>query len=282
VKDAIVDRMRERCGGQRPSIDKQDPDIKIHLFINNNRCTLSLDSSGDSLHRRGYRPHGTAAPLKENLAAGLLMLAGYDGSEPLFDPMCGSATFLLEAAMIARHIAPGLLREVPFGFQHWPDFDRDLLSQVFDEAESKILPQAPQPIVGMERDRKAYGLARTAIANAGLSEDIRVSLADAFQQSEGSHMKADHGLVITNPPYGVRLEFEDEARVVAIHKRLGDLFKKQFSGWRGAVITASDAGAKSIGLKPKRRFPVKNGGLDSRFMIYELYQGTKRRHNVEA
>ena len=210
VKDAIADRLRERYEGERSSIDTKDPDIKVNIFINNNRCILSLDSSGEALHRRGYRQATGAAPIKENLAAALLLMAGYDGSQPLFDPMCGSGTFLTEGALIALHFAPGLLRE-RFGFFGWPDFDHELWQSLKEEAHAQILRKLPRPIEGSDRDAQAVEKALENARAAGVSKfvNVRRSVLDLARPPQSSPQKSGGvtggGIMVVNPPYGERM-----------------------------------------------------------------------------
>lgn len=277
AKDAVCDRFRERTG-RRPSIDKERPDLRIHLFINNDRCILSIDSSGESLHRRGYRVDGSFAPVRENLAAALLLKAGYDGSKPLFDPMCGSGTFLIEAALIAQRRAPGLNRD-RFGFMGWPDFDPKLWQQVRREATAALRPLADlPPIVGTEIDTRTVEAARANAGAAGLSSAIKILHRDFRTLTDRAALfpeGGEDGFLITNPPYGERLGVD--ADLVALHRDLGDLFKKVFSGWTAHVLSANLEAAKFIGLKASRRHPLLHGGLDSRLLRFDLYQGTRKK-----
>ncbi len=286
AKDAVCDRLRGLWDGVRPSIDKRNPSVRIHLYINNNRCILSLDSTGISLHRRGYRPADVIAPLKENLAAGLLIDAGYTGQGPLYDPMCGSGTFLIEAALIARNIAPGLLRKDPFGFQQWVDYNEALFNEELDRAESLVLETVPAPIVGTEIDPLAYALCQESIEDAGLSDTIRIMRKDCFRIASTADLfgtaTLEGGIIVTNPPYGERLEEENPEGVIALHTELGDLFKKVFSGWAAHILTGSVPGAKSVGLKTAKKTAVRNGGLPAKFLRYELYAGTRRGHTNMA
>jgi len=263
VKNAIVDQQRHQFG-QRSSIDIQNPDLQINVHIYQDRCTLSLDSSGTSLHRRGYRPAMGLAPLKETLAAALLHMAEWEPTLPFLDPLCGSGTLPLEASLKALNIAPGLFRQ-QFAFEKWRDFDKELWEQLLEEAENSKLPNLKALIAGSDRDPDILKQARL---NA---EQCRVADKVTFTQTELSHLEApaDCGVIICNPPYGERL---GEAKELGdFYKLLGDVFKQRFKGWTAFVLTGNKELAKRVGLKPSRRIPVYNGSIACTLLKYELY-----------
>jgi putative N6-adenine-specific DNA methylase len=261
VKKAIVDRQWKQFG-TRSSVDRDRPDVSINLHVHNDQAVISLDSSGDSLHRRGYRPAVGAAPLKETLASALLALAEYDPSLPLVDPMCGSGTIAIEAGLIARNIAPGLFRE-EFGFMGWEDFDAALWDRICDEAIAEQRP-APALIEASDIDLHAIGHARHNAELCGLESTIQ------FRERDVRDLQApsDRGMVICNPPYGERLGEVEELGV--FYKQFGDVLKQQFKGWVAYILTTKPL-SKRVGLKAAKRFPIDNGGLACTLLRYELY-----------
>ncbi|MGB7058487.1 MAG: THUMP domain-containing protein [Geitlerinemataceae cyanobacterium] len=263
VKNAIVDQQRRQFG-KRSSVDTENPDLQINAHIYENHCTLSLDSSGNSLHRRGYRPAMGLAPLKETLAAALLELAEYDPNLPFIDPMCGSGTLPLEASLKALNIAPGLFRE-QFAFMNWQDFDRLLWRQLFQEALDLQLPELPALIWGSDRDGMAIENARTHAQNCGVSEFVKLTRMELSQVEA----PGDRGLLICNPPYGERLGNSEE--LGELYKQLGDIFKQRFKGWTAFILTGNKELAKRVGLRASRRIPVENGAISCTFLKYELY-----------
>lgn len=263
VKNAIIDQQREQFG-DRSSVDTEDPDVLINAHIHDNRCILSLDSSGHSLHRRGYRPAMGKAPLKENFAAGLLELAEWTPDLPLVDPLCGSGTFVIEGALKSMNFAPGLFQG-DFGFQHWPDFDAELWQELLNEAEYAAKDTIQQPIVGQDRDEMVIQQAWTNAENCGVADHIKL----ACRQLEDVEAPADHGVVICNPPYGVRLGADEDLEL--LYKTIGDMFKQRFTGWTGYILTGNADLAKKVGLRASRRFVVYNGGIECRLLKYELY-----------
>ena len=262
TKDAIVDRIRESCG-QRPNVDTASPDVRINVHLHKNVCTISLDSSGDSLDRRGYRLERNEAPLRETLAAAVVSLTGWDGSIPLADPMCGSGTIPVEAALLAAHIPPGFQRQ--FGFQRWLDFDDALWGDICAEAETGIRKLPVGLITGYDLDSKALALARRNTAKAGLEAQIHY-FHTALQEFQP---EGDKGVVIINPPYGMRLGEEDDLR--ELYCQIGDVMKKRCRGWTGYVLTGNLELAKYIGLKASRRFVLFNGAIECRLLKYDLY-----------
>jgi len=271
TKDAIVDQLRERTG-QRPSIDTKNPDIRLHLRMLENEVILSLDAAGDSLHRRGYRQGTNEAPLNEVLAAGLVLLSGWDQKSPLVDPMCGSATILTEAGLLAQRIAPGLFHQGKFGFESWPDFDAALWERVRREAAAQRLEEPQAYLAGSDLDPRVIQAASANVEAAGLDECIRLSVRDMREATPPKNQPP--GLLITNPPYGERIG--EEAQMAALYQTLGDTLKTNFEGYEAFVFTGNLDAAKHIGLKAARRIPLFNGPIDCRLLKYELYRGSRR------
>ena len=263
VKDAIVDRIRARSG-RRPSVALKTPDLRINLHLVRNQCRVSLDLAGSGMHRRGYRRDTTVAPLKETLAAGLVALSSWDRQTHFVDPMCGSGTLSIEAAMMASNTAPGLLAP-DFGFQRWLDFDKSGWQQLLDEAESvrKTLPS--DLVSGSDRDRRAVDRARQNAKLAGLGGAIRWSCEEFARLTP----PASSGCLICNPPYGERLG--DQDTLESFYRKIGDTLKKQWAGWTGWVFTGNLPLAKRIGLKPSRRLVLFNGPIECRFLKFEMY-----------
>ncbi|MDD5104577.1 MAG: THUMP domain-containing protein [Desulfuromonadaceae bacterium] len=262
TKDAVVDRIRAACGS-RPNVDTASPDVRINVHLHKNVCTVSLDSSGDSLDRRGYRLERNDAPLRETLAAAVIALTGWDGSIPLADPMCGSGTIPIEAALQAAHIPPGLQRN--FGFQRWIDFDSALWERLCGEAEQGIRKLPLDLVTGYDLDSKALLLAGRNTVKAGLEGQIHYFHAALLEFNPPS----DTGTVIINPPYGIRLGEEDDLR--ELYCQIGDIMKKRCRGWTGYVLTGNLELAKYIGLKASRRYVLYNGAIECRLLKYELY-----------
>jgi putative N6-adenine-specific DNA methylase len=263
VKQAVVDQQQQRWG-DRSSVDLQAPDVQVNVHLHREGCTVSLDSSGPSLHRRGYRPALGAAPLKESLAAALVQISGWQPDQMFYDPLCGSGTLPLEACLKALDVAPGLFRE-RFGFETWPDFDATLLDQLIIEAEDRQRDTLPAPIWGSDQDASVI---EQAIANAefcGVAEQVwfaQRELADVVAP-------ADSGVLVCNPPYGKRLGQDED--LGAFYKLLGDVLKQRFRGWTAFVLSGNKELAQSIRLKSCQRIPVYNGALPCQLMKYELY-----------
>lgn len=262
TKDAVVDRIRESCGS-RPNVDTALPDVRINVHLHKNICTISLDSSGDSLDRRGYRLERNEAPLRETLAATVVALTGWDGSIPLADPMCGSGTIPVEAALMAANIPPGKNRE--FGFQRWLDFDSELWNEICATAEAGIRKLPVGLITGYDLDNRALLLAGRNTDKAGLHGQIHFFHA-ALQDFRP---EGDKGVVILNPPYGKRLGEDDDLR--ELYCQIGDVMKKFCRGWTGYVLTGNLELAKYIGLKASRRYVLFNGAIECRLLKYDLY-----------
>jgi putative N6-adenine-specific DNA methylase len=275
AKDAIVDRFRERFK-ERPSVDLEDPTLRIQLHIIGDQCHVSLDSSGTSLHERGYRTDTGSAPINEVLAAGMVQLTGWDKRLALVDPMCGSGTIAIEAGLLAGNIPPGIFRK-GFGFQKWNDYDEDLYGTIHDAVLGRISEEQPVIIAG-ERSRTIADLARTNVTNAQLDDVVEVRHTP-FEELEPPPGK---GILIINPPYGERMDHrgaEAEAEteeINAFYKMIGDTLKKRWAGWQAWVITSNLEAAKHIKLTPKPRIQLFNGALDCRFMKYDLYEGSRR------
>ncbi len=261
AKDGICDRLRE-LEGERPSIDTVRPDARVHLFLTGHTATLYLDTSGESLFKRGWRLDKGEAPLRENLAAGMLALAGWDPAAPLLDPFCGSGTILIEAAWIALGVPPGISR--PFGFERLRDHDAYRWRDLKDDARSRILPQLDAPLVGYDLDPQAIEFAQNNAERAWLTADsIRFEVGDARQLTA----PADHGWIVTNPPYGERMLTEQDAD---LWRDWAACLKRNFAGWQLHVITSDMTLPNQMRLKPKRRVPLYNGALDCRLFGFEL------------
>lgn len=271
TKDAIVDRFREKYG-KRPSVDTENPDLRINVHISRTTCSVSLDSSGSSLHKRGYREETGEAPINEVLAAGLVMLSGWERHQPLIDPMCGSGTFLIEAAMLANNIPAGYFRN-SFGFMKWKDFDGDLWNMLFDSAVNKIKNDDYVKIFGCDVSALMANKAKENVKLAQVDDVVSVRKS-SFQDFDPPKAR---GVVIMNPPYGERIGLQD---IKDFYKSIGDTLKQKYNGYDAWIISSSPEGFKSVGLRPSRKITVFNGPLECRFMKFEMYQGTKKLHKV--
>jgi putative N6-adenine-specific DNA methylase len=256
VKDAICDQFRERTG-QRPSVDVERPMVGFNLHIHRDRAVLSLDSSWDSLHKRGYRPIQTIAPMNEALAAGLLLQSGWDPATPLVDPLCGSGTFCIEGAWIALNRAPGLTRKW-FAFQGWIDFDRPLWNAIRDDARRAVLKELPAPIHGSDNHPGALSLARASAKSAGVGHLIHFTRRDV-REARPPEASAP-GVVICNPPYGERIGEEKEW--IGLYTALGETIAEHWPGWRLFVFTSNARLARKIRLPVRGRMPFFNGKLE--------------------
>jgi putative N6-adenine-specific DNA methylase len=266
TKDAIADQFRERTG-KRPSVDIENPTLLINVHIAQNKVTLSLDSSGESLNRRGYRTGEHPSPINEVLAAGMILMTGWDGKEPFIDPMCGSGTFVLEAAMIAANIAPNLKRKA-FGFTRWNNFDAELWAKIKSDAEAMIkTPEAK--ISGSDISLQSIDIARQSALDYGLKQYIHFEKM-AFDELKPYGKK---GIVVMNPPYGERLKTRD---IVQLYIGIGDQLKRNFSGYDAWVISSNIEALKLIGLKPEAKYTLFNGALECRFVKFSLYEGSKK------
>ncbi|MGF1478620.1 MAG: class I SAM-dependent RNA methyltransferase [Cyanophyceae cyanobacterium] len=262
VKNAIVDWQRQHWG-ERSDVDTQNPDLWINVHLHREVCTLSLDSSGNSLHRRGYRPAVGKAPLKETLAAALIELSEWQPEVAFLDPLCGSGTLPLEAALVGLNVPPGSFRE-RFGFETWTDFDRQLWERLLSEAATGRQPLAA-PIAGSDRDPEIVAQALTNARSSGLDQHIDFACRELADVEPIS----DRGVIICNPPYGERVG--DRQRLGQFYKLLGDVFKQRFKGWKAYVLSGNKELALSIGLKSSRRVPILNGAIACQFLEYELY-----------
>jgi putative N6-adenine-specific DNA methylase len=274
VKDAIVDRFRERAG-VRPSVDKRTPDVRVHVHLTADRATVYLDTSGEPLFKRGYRRDTEEAPLRENLAAGLLALAQWTPPEALLDPMCGSGTIAVEAALVAADRAPGLARR--FGFQKLAWYDGPAWQRITQAARDRIRAPSAQPaLFASDLAAAAVGKTQAHLAAAKVDGFVRVERADVLVRAA----PAAAGVIVTNPPYGVRLA--EAAQLAAFYPRLGDSLKRHFAGWRAHILTADLRLAKLIGLRPDRRVPLYNGALECRLFAFRLVVGSHREGKVKS
>jgi putative N6-adenine-specific DNA methylase len=262
VKDAIVDRLR-REQGARPNVDKDSPDIIVHAHFAGGRCILSLDATGTSLHERGYRVRGTAAPLKETLAAAIVDLTGWDCQSPFFDPMCGSGTLVIEAAMKAMRIAPGLLRP-SFGFQRWPQYEGKVWQQVVDDAKQQRLPAPPGGIFGADVSADAIAAADENACRAGVGDVIRFK-GGRFEETTAP--APGPGVLVFNPPYGERLG--QDAELQPLYEKIGPLLTERFAGWKAFVLAGNLALARHITLPATEKVKLNNGPLDCRLLKFE-------------
>ena len=268
IKDAVCDVFRA-VHGKRPDVDTQSPDVRIHAFLTRDEVTFYLDTSGEALFKRGWRTAGGDAPLRENLAAGILKLTGWSAPTPLYDPMCGSGTFLVEAGMMALEVAPGANRA--FGFEKLANFDAKKWGALRDRASARRKPATSLPIYGSDKSGNVLKLARENLAAAGLTDAVQLKQVDVLEASP----PAEVGIVVMNPPYGERLADEDE--LAAFYPKLGDLLKQRFAGWTAYLFSADLRLPKLIGLKASRRTPLYNGALECRLFEYRLVAGSMRR-----
>ena len=271
VKDAIVDQFREATGS-RPNISVSNPDIRLHIHIADEDATLCLDSSGESLHRRGYRQESVEAPLNEVLAAGMILMTGWKGDCDFIDPMCGSGTLLIEAALIARNINPGVFRK-EFAFEKWPDFDQDLFDTIYNDDTQER--EFAHHIYGYDVDMKAVNTARLNVRAAGLTKDITVEQAD-FKDFTKPENKS---IIVTNPPYGERISTPN---LLATYKMIGERFKHQFMENDAWVLSYREECFDQIGLKPSIKIPVFNGSLECEFRKYTIFDGKMRDYRSEG
>lgn len=266
TKDAIVDKFRD-TSGERPNVDLKFPDLKINVHIDRHQCTISLDSSGDSLHKRGYKLATNIAPMNEVLAAGLIMLSGWDGQSDFMDPMCGSGTLLIEAAMIACNIPPNLMRK-EFAFERWQDWDVDL----FEKIEASLLGKTRDfhhKIVGYDKAPSAVAKAIENVKNAQLDDFIEVKHEDFFKTQKGGDAKLH---MVFNPPYGERLNIDMQE----FYKNIGDTLKQSYPNTDAWFITSNLDALKHVGLRPSRKIQLFNAKLEARFVKYVMYEGSKK------
>lgn len=266
TKDAIADYFRDKTG-RRPDVNVEFPHLQVNLHINQDKCSLSIDSSADSLHKRGYRANTLEAPINEVLAAGMILLSGWRGDRTFIDPMCGSGTLLIEAALIATNTPPQLHREA-FGFMKWRDFDANLWEDVVDKAKAQIKPLTSD-ILGFDKDMRAVRVSAQNIFSAHLE-------GQGIQVEKKSFEKLvpppPPGIVITNPPYDERLK---EVEIEAFYKMIGDQLKQEFAGYKAWLISSNKEALKYIGLRPSQKMTLFNGALECKFQKYELYEGSR-------
>lgn len=263
IKDAIVDQFRDKTG-KRPDIDTKNPDILINVHLNNAKFTLSLDSSGETLNKRGYRSEGHPASLNESLAAGLILKTNWKGDTNFLDPFCGSGTFPIEAAMIAGNIAPGIKRK--FAFQNWKDYDRKLLKDLKIEAEENS-KEIKIKIFGSDISERSIKTANKSVNNAGYDAIIKLKRESFDLISKPS----DSGIIITNPPYGERLE---ENNMIDFYQKIGDTLKQNFTNWDAWILSGNIDALKRIGLKTSKKTNCFNGDIECKFNKYEMYKGS--------
>lgn len=276
VKDAIADYWKEHAD-KRPSVAVEAPDILINVHIAKEHLTLSLDSSGESLHKRGYRVANTEAPINEALAAGMLLMAGWKGQSDFYDPMCGSGTLLIEAALIARNIAPGVFRQA-FAFEKWPDFDAELWSDIYNDDSQEH--EFTHKIYGSDASFYAIQQAAKNIKSAGVQKDVelkQIRMEEIKISNLQSSISNPSPLVMLNPPYGERLKSNKEME--DLYSAIGSTLKHQFAGATAWIISSNDAAMKCIGLKPSRKVRLLNGELDCQFNRYDLFQGKRKDNN---
>ena len=267
TKDAIADYFNEKLG-KRPSVSVKKPDFYINIHISHNDCTVSLDSSGESLHRRGYRLHQGEAPLSEVLAAGMILKTGWRGESNFIDPFCGSGTLLIEAAMIALNIAPGVYRP-HYAFEKWKDFDRDLFDEVYDDDSGET--EFDFKCYGSDISPKAIEKARENVKNAGLTKYIELNVKPFQQYTE----VVQPGILVTNPPYGERISADD---LLGLYGMIGERLKHVFTGYDAWILSYKDEYFEKIGLRPKHKIKLMNGELECEYRCYELFEGKNREY----
>lgn len=265
-KDAVADYFRHKYH-KRPNVDLKHPDLKIHVHIQRDNCSVSLDSSGDSLHKRGYRNRTNIAPINEVLAAGLVLLSGYNGNGNFIDPMCGSGTILIEAAMIACNI-PANINRNEFGFEKWDDFDEELFNKIHDSLLKRISSPAFK-IMGFDKAPSAVQKAKENIKNSNLDDFIGVHHVNFFNSSKEVFGKTT---ILFNPPYGERLNIDVEE----FYKKIGDTLKHSYPDTAVWFITSDVEALKHVGLRTSKRIAMKNGDLDCKFVRYDMYEGSKK------
>ncbi len=273
IKDAVCDRFRAECG-LRPNVDTRTPEVRVHAFLDAETVSLYLDTSGEPLYKRGYRAHNALAPLKENLAAGIVALTGWQPDQPLIDPMCGGGTLLIEAGMMGLGVAPGLGRG--FGFERLSDFDAGLWQRLRASAQA-ARTERPLQLLGSDVSGRELQAARDNVRAAGLENAV------SLKQAQVTDLRPPYGapgVIVMNPPYGVRMG--EQEQLAALYPRLGDWLKQFFAGWRCYIFSGDPAIVKLIGLKASRRTPLYNGAIECRLFEYRLVEGSMRRPRREA
>lgn len=265
TKDAVVDQFRDKTR-KRPSVDRENPDVRISIHIVDTKVTVLLDSSGPSLHKRGYRAQLHEAPVNEVLAAGLLLMAGWKGQGHLVDPMCGSGTFLIEGAMIAYNIQPGTFRNT-FGFERWKNFNPDLLTEVVDQIEERT--DFASRIVGADKSAKSLLLARESLRKTFLDKKVELQ----HTPTENFIPPTGGGIMIVNPPYDERIKTEN---ISGLYRMIGDRLKQHYQGYQAWIFSGNPDAMKAVGLHPARRIPMLNGSIECSFRMYDIYGGSKK------
>lgn len=271
VKDAIVDQFRERTG-KRPNISVADADVRLNIHISEDKATVSLDSSGDSLHRRGYRQEAVEAPLNEVLAAGMILMTGWKGETDFIDPMCGSGTIAIEAALIARNIAPGVFRK-QYAFEKWPDFDAALFDEIYNDDSRER--EFEHHIYGYDIDYLAVNMSKANVKAAGLSADITIEQQD-FKDFKGHGEKA---IIVTNPPYGERISTPN---LLETYKMIGERLKHAFKEGEAWILSYREECFQQIGLKPSVKIPLYNGSLECEYRKYSIFDGKLKNFREEG
>jgi putative N6-adenine-specific DNA methylase len=271
VRESIRD-VFERAQGVAPAVDRSEPKVVVVAHLRHGRCMLSFDTSGKSLHKRGYREQGHPAPLKETLSAAVLIMAGYDGSQAFMDPMCGSGTIAIEAAMMAVRKAPQIHRKKgEFHFEWLKDFDRDLWRVTQDRVRAEKLEAPAVPVVASDINANYVAMAKKSALDARVEKYMTFNTG-RFQDTEPP---ATTGILVTNLPYGERIG-SSEGDIVQLYEEVGDTLKQKFSGWQAAILAAAASPYKAIGLKPKRTVSLMNGSIPCKLLFFELYSGTRR------
>jgi len=271
AKDAIADRLREKWSF-RPDVDKLEPDILVHIHINFDECNILLDSSGESLHKRGWRISQNDAPLNEILAAAMVKLSGWDASKTLIDGMCGSGTILMEVASLATNTPPGIRRN--FLFQKWLDYDDSLFDKIKKEAKNSIINDVQLDIRGIEISEKAYNISKKNISNAGFEKYIKLFNEDFFK----FNIDIKDAIIILNPPYGERIEVDEELNT--FYKSIGGKLKYDYSGNTAWIFSSNFGAMKQIGLKPSKKIPLYNGALECKYSKFDLFDGKLKENKL--
>jgi len=268
TKDAIVDQIRNNTG-RRPDVDTRHPDLRVSVHINDQTVDVSIDSSGEPLFKRGYRQETNIAPINEVLAAGLILLSNWDQRSQFIDPMCGSGTIAIEAAMIAANIAPNLNRP-EFGFEKWPNYDNSLFENI-QESCLKKMREFEGPIIARDADGYTLEKAKENVKNANLEDFIKLEKGDFFRDSQSGS-----AFLMFNPPYDERIEIDTQE----FYKSIGDTLKQRYAGSTVWMITGNLEALKYVGLRPSRKIKMYNGKLEAKFVKYEMYKGTKKLHKL--
>jgi len=272
IKDAVCDKFRQ-VGGTRPSIDTREPDVRIHAYLTATECQFYVDTSGAPLYQRGNRKSSVDAPLRENLAAGIIKLTGWQPGMPLLDPMCGSGTFLIEAALMALDSAPGIKRS--FGFEKLKDFDAPAWNAIRLAAQKRVKPASPMPIFGSDSDIRAVRAARQNLEFAGLSNVVQVQQLDVLESPAPALPEGMTGILLSNPPYGERIGEQDE--LAELYPQLAASLKKHFAGWNAFFLTSDLRMPKLMRLQPSRKTPLFNGPLECRLFEFRMVAGSNRK-----